>query len=112
MDTASAVAALNALSHDTRLQAFRQLVQAGPEGLSVGALRDALELPAATLTAHLNVLRGANLITDERGGRVIRVRAHYARMDELLAFLTENCCAGVPCAPAPTCKPRKKGAPR
>jgi DNA-binding transcriptional ArsR family regulator len=107
MDNPTAVAALNALSHETRLAAYRQLVQAGPEGLPVGELRDKLELPAATLTAHLNVLRAAGLAIDQREGRVIRVRADYARMNALLAYLTENCCAGTnACAPAAACKPR------
>jgi len=106
MDNATAVDALNALSHETRLQAFRQLVQAGPEGLAVGELREALDLPAATLTAHLNVLRAASLVSDEREGRVIRMRANYERMNSLLAYLTENCCGGRSCAPA------KKGAER
>lgn len=110
MDTPAALAALNALSHPTRLAAFRALVQAGHEGLSVGELRDQLDLAPATLTAHLNILRAAGLAADEREGRVIRVRADYARMDGLLAYLTENCCAGAaPCGPASTCAPTKKG---
>ena len=109
MDTQTALAALNALSHATRLAAFRQLVQAGPEGLSVGDLRDRLDVPPATLTAHLNILRGAGLVADEREGRVIRVRADYARMDALLGYLTENCCAGAAeCGPASPCVPAKK----
>ena len=108
MDNATALSALSALGHDSRLSAFRQLVQAGAAGLAVGELRERLDLPPATLSAHLNVLRAAGLVDDEREGRVIRVRANYARMDALLAFLTENCCAGdATCAPAPTCKPRK-----
>lgn len=114
MDHAQAVAALNALSHDTRLAAFRALVQAGPAGLPVGELRDRLGLAPATLTAHLNVLRAAGLIADERQGRSIRVRAAYARMDALLGYLTENCCAGAPCGPSATCTPsppRKKAKP-
>jgi ArsR family transcriptional regulator, arsenate/arsenite/antimonite-responsive transcriptional repressor len=114
MEHQQAVTALNALSHDTRLAAFRALVQAGPAGLPVGELRERLGLPAATLTAHLNVLRGAGLIADERQGRSIRVRAAYARMDALLAYLTENCCAGAPCGPSATCTPtppRKKAEP-
>ncbi|HJU40771.1 MAG TPA: metalloregulator ArsR/SmtB family transcription factor [Tahibacter sp.] len=110
MQTEAALAALNALSHESRLAAFRELVQAGPDGLSVGELRERLNLPPATLTAHLNVLRAAALVADEREGRVIRVRANYARMNALLAYLTENCCAGtVACDPAPSCKPRKSG---
>jgi DNA-binding transcriptional ArsR family regulator len=107
MDNPTAVSALNALSHETRLAAYRRLVQAGPEGLAVGELRDKLGLPAATLSAHLNVLRAAGLAIDQREGRVIRVRADYARMNALLAYLTENCCAGTnACAPAAACKPR------
>ena len=102
---------LHSLAHASRLTAFRALVQAGPDGLAVGALRDRLDIPAATLTAHLNVLRSAGLVTDEREGRVIRMRADYARMDALIAYLTENCCGGAPCGPTeckPKTKPRKK----
>lgn len=99
MDTEQTLAALRALAHESRLAAFRALVQAGPEGLAVGELRDALGLAPATLTAHLNGLRGARLVADTREGRVIRVRADYARMNGLIAFLTENCCQGAPCTP-------------
>ncbi len=111
MDTVAALSALTALGQESRLAAFRTLVQAGPEGLAVGALRERLGLPPATLSAHLNVLRAAGLVGDEREGRVIRVRADYARMDALLAYLTENCCAGADCAPAASttaCAPRKR----
>jgi ArsR family transcriptional regulator len=111
MKNATAVSTLSALSHETRLSAFRLLVQIGPEGLPVGELRDRLELPAATLTAHLNVLRAADLVLDQREGRVIRIRANYTRMNALIAYLTENCCAGATgCGPAPVCPPRKSGA--
>jgi len=111
METNTALAALSALSHESRLAAFRQLVQAGPDGLSVGELRERLELPPATLTAHLNILRAAALVHDQREGRVIRVRANYLQMNALLAYLTENCCGGTDsCAPATTCAPRPTGA--
>ena len=111
MKSESAVSALNALSHETRLAAFRALVQAGPDGLAVGELRERLDTPAATLTAHLNVLRAAALVHDQREGRVIRVRANYLQMNTLLGYLTENCCAGtVDCGPASACGPRKPGA--
>ena len=109
----TALAVLSALGHDTRLSAFRHLVQAGPTGASVGELRDHLGLPPATLTAHLNVLRAASLVVDQREGRVIRVRANYEQMNDLLAYLTENCCAGsAPCPPVGSCKPSKPGASR
>ena len=109
MEIKAALAALSALGHESRLAAFRRLVQAGPEGLSVGELREHLELAPATLSAHLTVLRAAGLVIDQREGRVIRVRADYAQMDALLAYLTENCCAGsTDCGPAQSCKPRRK----
>jgi DNA-binding transcriptional ArsR family regulator len=111
METDTALSALAALSHGSRLAAFRRLVQAGHEGLSVGELREHLDLPPATLSAHLNVLRAASLVEDEREGRVIRVRANYAQMNALLAYLTENCCAGAAdCAPASSCTRRATGA--
>lgn len=100
MDTSQTVQALRALAHDHRLAAYRALVQAGPAGMAVGELRDQLDLPPATLTAHLNQLRAAGLVSDEREGRVIRIRADYDRMNGLIGFLTENCCGGKSCAPA------------
>jgi ArsR family transcriptional regulator len=100
MDTPHTVKALRALAHDHRLAAYRALVQAGPSGMAVGALREAMELAPATLTAHLNQLRAAGLVTDERQGRVIRIRADFDRMHGLIGFLTENCCGGDACAPA------------
>ena len=99
MDTPHTVKALRALAHDHRLAAYRALVQAGPSGMAVGTLREALDLAPATLTAHLNQLRAAGLVTDERQGRVIRIRADFGRMHGLIGFLTENCCGGDACAP-------------
>jgi ArsR family transcriptional regulator len=94
------VATLSALGHLTRLAAFRILVQTGPEGLSVGALRDQLKIAPATLSAHLNVLRRAGLVIDDREGRVIRVRVNYSEVVDLLGYLTENCCQGAACLPS------------
>jgi len=110
MDADTALATLAALGHETRLTAFRELVQAGTEGLAVGELRERLGAPGATLTAHLNTLRAADLVIDQREGRVIRVRANYAQMSGLIDYLTENCCAGGGnCAPVSSCKPSKRG---
>jgi ArsR family transcriptional regulator len=111
MNQIDALSALRALSQESRLGAFRLLVQAGPAGLPVGALRDALGLPPATLSAHLNVLRAAGLAVDTRAGRVINVRADFVRMNELLGFLTENCCQGQACVPAAAdcCTPESNG---
>lgn len=94
INTETALNSLSALGHEHRLGAFRQLVQAGIDGMPVGELRERLGIPAATLTAHLNILRAAGLVSDERQGRVIRIRADYVHMNALLAYLTENCCAG------------------
>ena len=106
MKTDTALQALTALSHAPRLAAFRKLVQAGPGGMTVGDLRESLRLPPATLSAHLNILRAAKLVGDQREGRLIRVRANYTQMNALIAYLTENCCAGtIACAPAPSCTP-------
>ncbi|MCL1634261.1 metalloregulator ArsR/SmtB family transcription factor [Luteimonas sp. SX5] len=100
METDTALSALRALGQEHRLAAFRALVAAGPDGMSVGELRERVDVPAATLSAHLNTLRSAGLVADTREGRVIRVRAHYPHMNDLLDYLTENCCGGAPCVPA------------
>lgn len=106
METDDALSALTALAHPSRLAAFRTLVQVGPSGLPVGTLREQLDLPPATLSAHLNVLRAAGLVIDRREGRVINIRAGYERMDALVAFLMQNCCAGdATCTPASDCGP-------
>ena len=107
METENVLSALSALAHAHRLAAYRALVQAGPPGLAVGELREQLGLPAATLTSHLNQLRAAGLVSDEREGRVIRMRADYVQMDALLAYLTENCCSGAACAPTSKSSKRK-----
>ncbi|HEY2346505.1 MAG TPA: metalloregulator ArsR/SmtB family transcription factor [Xanthomonadaceae bacterium] len=109
MDEITALAALKALGQKQRLSAFRALVEAGPAGLAVGELRDLMDTPPATLTAHLNILRGAGLVRDERQGRVIRVRADFTRMNALIGYLTENCCGGtVDCGPGVACKPASR----
>lgn len=111
MKSNAALACLNALAHEHRLNLFRLLVQAGGEGMAVGELAAATGLAGATLTSHLHILRRAGLVDDERRGRVIQCRANYAQMDHLLGFLTENCCAGSAasgCAPVVACKPARR----
>jgi len=105
MKSSSAINCLKALAQPNRLDLYRLLVQAGPDGLAVGSLAARTGLPGATLTNHLNVLRRAGLVGDERQGRTIRCRADYARMNALLAFLTENCCTGAPCTDTAACPP-------
>src|SRR5271156_4762401 len=107
METSDAVAALAALAQDNRLDIFRLLVQAGPDGLAAGRVAEALELAPNTLTFHFDRLRVAGLVTVRREGRSMIYAARFETMNGLLAFLTENCCQGASasCAPAAVCKP-------
>lgn len=105
MESKKTIAALKALAHGHRLELFRRLVQAGPDGLAVGALQAGTGHAGATLTNHLNALRRAGLVRDRREGRSIRCRADYARMNALIEYLTENCCAGADCGPPKACVP-------
>ena len=110
METTDAVAALAALAQDNRLDIFRLLVQAGPEGMAAGEIAAELDLAPNTLTFHFDRLRMAGLVSVERDGRSMIYAARFETMNALLAFLTENCCGEEICAPA--CKPkgaRRKG---
>lgn len=98
MDKTSAIEALGALAQESRLDIFRLLVQAGPEGMAAGQIGERLGLPAATLSFHLSQLRHAGLIAFTREGRSLIYAAEYEAMNGLLAFLTENCCRGDPSA--------------
>lgn len=100
METDSAVRSLGALAQEHRLAAFRLLVQAGPDGLAAGALADRLGIPASSLSFHLAQLSHAGLVSQRRVSRSIIYSADYGAMNGLLAYLTENCCAGASCAPA------------
>jgi len=97
MDEAQIIRALAALAQSHRLKVFRLLVVAGQEGLTPGALAEALELPAATLSFHLKELANAGLVSQERLGRNLVYRAAFEQMNALLAYLTENCCQGEAC---------------
>lgn len=108
MKKSDAVVALAALAQDNRLDVFRLLVQAGPDGMPAGRVAEALGLAPNTLTFHFDRLRAAGLVTVRREGRSMIYAAEFEQMNALLGFLTENCCAGAPCAPAPGCKPVRK----
>ncbi len=104
MEEQLVVGSLAALAQAHRLRIFRLMVVAGPVGLTPGAITEALEIPAATLSFHLKELSHAGLISQERQGRHLIYRADFARMQALLAYLTENCCQGEACAPVkPSC---------
>ena len=98
MEEHQAVTALAALAQPMRLRAYRALVVAGPQGMTPGTLADALSVPASTLSFHLKELTHAALVTQERDGRNLIYRASFERMNDLLAYLSEHCCQGVPCA--------------
>ncbi|WP_425252466.1 ArsR/SmtB family transcription factor [Janthinobacterium sp. NFX145] len=97
LSSASAIAALAALAQESRLAVFRLLVQAGPEGMAATKIAEALAIAPSSLSFHLKELAHANLVTASKAGRSIIYAANYAGMNGLLAFLTENCCAGAPC---------------
>jgi DNA-binding transcriptional ArsR family regulator len=98
MEKTEAVAALAALAQDNRLDVFRLLVQAGPAGMTAGAVSEALGLAPNTLTFHFDRLRQAGLVTVRREGRSMIYGARYEQMNALVGFLTENCCRGAPSA--------------
>ena len=102
----NAVNALSALAQGTRLEIYRYLVRTGPEGSSVGGIAERFGLPGATLSFHLTQLRQAGLAVARRDGRQIIYAADFARMNDLMAYLTENCCQGnaEACLP-PVCPP-------
>jgi ArsR family transcriptional regulator len=100
MDQSETIEALGALAHETRLDVFRLLVRAGPSGLAAGAVGEAVDVAAPTLSFHLKELKRAGLVGVERVGRSQIYRADYTAMSNLLTFLTDQCCEGVAaCAP-------------
>lgn len=106
MEPLEAVAALGALAQENRLEVFRLLVQAGPRGLPAGQIAERLKLASPTLSFHLAQLRHAGLVKVTRDGRSLIYAADYDGMNELMGFLTENCCAGdaAGCG-VPACEP-------
>ena len=94
MEKTDAVAALAALAQDNRLDVFRLLVEAGPEGMPAGEIASTLKLAPNTLTFHFDRLRMAGLVTVRRDGRSMIYAARFETMNALLSYLTENCCRG------------------
>src|SRR3974390_3117827 len=108
MKKPEALAALAGLAQDNRLDVYRLLVEAGPDGMPAGAVADKLKLAPNTLTFHFDRLRAAGLVTVRRDGRSMIYAAQFEQMNALLGFLTENCCGGAPCVSAAECKPARK----
>jgi DNA-binding transcriptional ArsR family regulator len=105
MKSADAIIALAALAQETRLALFRLLVETGPDGMAAGEIGERLGVPANTLSFHLRTLAQAGLAVARQEGRFVYYAAHYPAMNDLIAFLTENCCQGAPCLTGKTTCP-------
>jgi DNA-binding transcriptional ArsR family regulator len=105
METTNAITALAALAQETRLAIYRLLVQAGPGGLSVGKIGEPLGIAPSSLSFHLKELTHAGMVSSRQDGRFIIYSANFALMNDLIAYLTENCCGGNVCSPTPVCVP-------
>lgn len=100
MKTTEVVVALAALAHEHRLGIFRALVEEGPDGLSAGEIAERVGLVPSSLTFHLQHLTRAGLIAQRRDGRQLIYSTNFSAMNELVGYLTENCCRGSHgCAP-------------
>ena len=109
MNNQQAVTLLSAIAQEARLDIFRCLVQAGPAGLSAGAISQTLHIPNSTLSFHLKALSHAGMISAQQESRFIYYSANYQSMNSLLAYLTENCCAGQQaCCPDVICASSKE----
>lgn len=96
MEIQAAVSALGALAQQTRLAIFRLLVEAGPEGVAAGRIGETLEVPGATLSFHLKDLARAGLVSSRQEKQFIYYAVDFERMAELMTYLTQNCCKGMP----------------
>ena len=107
MDTKTAISALAALAQDVRLAVFRHLVTVGPQEMAATKIAEHLEVPPSTLSFHLKELSHAGLIVARQEGRFVIYAASFDTMNDLVGFLTENCCGGNPCSPssAIACEP-------
>jgi ArsR family transcriptional regulator len=110
MEISIAVSALSALAQESRLEIFRFLVQAGKNGVPAGTIAQRLDLPPSTLSFHLSQLKQAGLLTCRRESRTLFYSANYNSMNDLLAYLTENCCQDEAenCNLSVECRPEEK----
>jgi len=89
-----ALIVFDALSQETRLRAFRLLVEAGPQGLPAGVISEQLNTPHNTMSFHLNHLSNAGIVSSAKQGRSVIYSANYEGMRELIGFMVEDCCSG------------------
>jgi ArsR family transcriptional regulator len=108
MESKQVVGALSALAQESRLGIFRLLVERGPEGFTPTELSEHLSVPAPTLSFHLKELQHADLVVSRRQGRNLFYSANFAVMNDLIAYLTENCCSLADKDCGPSCAPPKR----
>ena len=96
METREAVSALAALAQETRLGIFRLLIEAGPQGVAVGRIGEALKVPGATLSFHLKDLARSGLVSSRQEKQFFYSGVNFQRVGALMTFLTPNCCRGMP----------------
>lgn len=108
MDTRTTITALAALAQESRLAVFRLLVQLGPEGMPATRIADQLGISPSSMSFHLKELAHAQLVSVRRDGRSMIYSANFAAMNELVDFLTENCCGGNVCTPVGVCCPSEE----
>ena len=110
MKSKDAVTSLAALAQESRLAIFRMLVKRGPEGYTPTQLAEKLDVSSPTLSFHLKELQRAGLVDVRRDGRFLYYRPNFTQMNQLIAFLTENCCVLADQACAPQCAPAPEAA--
>lgn len=114
MESVEAIAVFAALSQSTRLEAFRLIVEHGPEGVAAGDVARHLDVPQNTMSTHLAILTRAGLVESERQSRSIVYRAVLERVQDVASFLVQDCCGGRPelCEPPVVLPPPPRSLPR
>lgn len=107
MEKTRIINALAALAQESRLAVFRALVQAGPEGLAAGKISELMGIAPSSLSFHLKELLHADLISSRSAGRFIIYSAQFSTMNQLITYLTENCCAGSAYTDTACCPPEE-----
>lgn len=103
METREVIRALSALAQESRLGIFRLLVHAGPSGMAASRIAEQLGVPPSSLSFHLKELAYAGLVASRQEGRFVIYAANFDVMNDLIGYLTENCCGGNPCSPVRSC---------
>jgi DNA-binding transcriptional ArsR family regulator len=111
MQSRTAVRSLGALAHENRLAIYRLLMRQGPRGLAAGAIAGRIGLTPSSLTFHLQTLQRAGLINQRRQGRQLIYTADFSAMNDLVAYLTDECCVEEGACEA-ECAPRKPKSPK